>query len=752
MNFTTTANSAGQIAIVLSATTDNAFLNGLEIYGGGATPPPTPAPTATPSPTPTPTPTPLPTPPAGDVVAINSGGSASGGFVADTDYVGPGSWVDATTHAVDISGVSSPAPEAVYQDNREGPTFTYTIPGLVANANYSVRLHFTELWWSQAGKRLFNVSLGSKQVLTNFDIFATAGAQYKAVVKTFATTANSSGQIVATFQETMDNAAIGAIEVQKAGATPTPTPTATPTASPAPSPTPVSTAFVDWPTYGYDNARDGYNPSTSAFTPAQLPNLHTAWNVSLYSGAQTQPIVATNVAGHAAVLVVGTGNGYENAYDGLSGTRLWSQFVGKQNLGACGTNGVAGTAQYDAALGAVFVAAGNNATTNHVILYRLNVATGAITGQVDLSTALLAGESTSAHTAVTLANGLLYIGEGSNCEAASWRGQVVAINPSTLAVSNTFYATYGHGGNYGGGGIWAWGGVSADPSGNIFFSAGNAETANTYNSGTISPPFVVAPTEYTGYAEHLVETNGALTSVIGSNYPGFNFAIGGRDLDYVGVPVIFKPLGCNEMAAAQGKGGTLVVTDTTNYAATPTQFAFSTPSGLADYMGNPAYSPLTGYVYAAISSSTDSLAPPGLAAIGSCGKTMVWHSQFGPDSFAYQSLGATPRSAPTVTAGGIVFLGTPCTTTGSGGCGTPGALSGAVWAIDASTGNVLGGGNPILYTGDNVRMAPTIDGKWMWVLDDSGNFYGLTVDTSVPGIAIRHAASRGLRSIHWGAH
>ncbi|MBD5634861.1 MAG: hypothetical protein IAI49_10315, partial [Candidatus Eremiobacteraeota bacterium] len=444
-----------------------------------------------------------------------------------------------------------------------------------------------------------------------------------------------------------------------------------------------------------------------------------------------------------------TGSGYENAYDGLSGTRLWSTFLGTQNEGQCGTGGIAGTAQYDAALGAVFVAAGNSATTNHVVLYRLSVASGAITGRVDLSTALLPGENTSAHTAITFANGLLYVGEASNCEAASWRGQVVAIDPSTLAVKDVFYTTYGRGANYGGGGIWAWGGVSADASGNIFFAAGNAETANTISSGTLAPPFVVAPAENTAYAEHLVETNPTLTTVLGSNAPRFNFAVGNVDLDYTGTPVIFKPLGCNEMAAAQGKGGTRVVTDTTNFSATPTQFAFSMPSALANYMGNPAYSPLTGLVYAAVSSSTDSLEPPGLAALGACGRTIAWHSRFGPDSFAYQTLGATPRSAPTVTAGGIVFLGTPCTSSGSGGCGAPGALNGAVWAVDASTGTVLGGGNPILTTGDDVRMAPTVDGQWMWVLDDSGNFYGLTLDTSVPGIARRAPPARGLSKLRW---
>jgi hypothetical protein len=479
-----------------------------------------------------------------------------------------------------------------------------------------------------------------------------------------------------------------------------------------------------------------------------LSNLHEAWYVPLQSGSQTQPIIATNVAGHAAVLIVGTGSGYEEAFDGTTGVRLWETQLGIENEGVCGDAGIAGSAQYDAALGAVFVASGNSAALNHDVLYRLNVATGAITGQVDLSTNLLPGESTSAHTSVTLANGALYLGTGSNCEAASWRGQVISVDPTSLAVTGRFFTTYGQGGNYGGGGVWGWGGVSADSTGNIYLGSGNAETPNTIISGTIEPPFVPAGNEFTGYAEQLTELSANLGTVLGSNYPGFNFGIGGSDLDFPGTPVIFAPLGCDVMAANQGKGGTLVVYDTRNLSAPVAQYTFSTPSGLADYVGNPAYSPITGLLYAAISSSTDSMEPPGLAALGSCGQALLWHTQFGPDSFAYQSFGATPRSAPTVTAGGVVFLGTPCTPNGSG-CGPPGSLAGAIWALDASTGTILGGGNPILLTGDNVRMAPTVDGAWMWVIDDSGNLYGLTVDPSIPSLRHRPAPQHGLRRLHW---
>jgi hypothetical protein len=331
----------------------------------------------------------------------------------------------------------------------------------------------------------------------------------------------------------------------------------------------------------------------------------------------------------------------------------------------------------------------------------------------------------------------LYLGTSSNCEQASWRGRVVSVNPSTMAVQNTFFTTYSFG-SYGGGGVWAWGGVSADGAGNVYLGSGNAETPDTISSGTEAAPFVSTTDEQAGYAEHLVKISSDLSTVEDSNYPGFNFKVGNSDLDYTGTPVLFQPSGCDLMSATQGKGGTLVINDTTNLS-TPVSYTLSMPNGIADYIGNPGYSPDTGLLYAAVASSQGgSLEPPGMVALqfSGCNSSILWHTAFGPDSFSYESIGAVPRSAPTVTAGGVVFMGTPCTPSGSG-CGAPGALSGAVWALDASTGAVLNGGNPVLFTPDHIRMAPTADGLWLWVYDNSGNLYGLTVDSSVPTIQKR---------------
>ena len=108
---------------------------------------------------------------------------------------------------------ANPAPQAVYQTNRFG-NFTYTIPGFTAGANYIVDLHFAETFWTAPGQRLFNVLINGKQVLTNYDIFASAGGEFIATVESFAVTADSTGTITLQFVSgAADNPQVNGIEI-----------------------------------------------------------------------------------------------------------------------------------------------------------------------------------------------------------------------------------------------------------------------------------------------------------------------------------------------------------------------------------------------------------------------------------------------------------------------------------------------------------------------------------------------------------
>jgi len=143
-------------------------------------------------------------------VDISAGGPAAAPFAADEDFTGGAT--AATTHAITTTGLTNPAPQSVYQHNRYG-NFTYTIPGLTAGASYTVRLHFAEEYWTTAGSRTFNVLINGTQVLTNFDIFATAGGEYIAVIEPFTATASSTGTITIQFVTVKDNAQVNGIEI-----------------------------------------------------------------------------------------------------------------------------------------------------------------------------------------------------------------------------------------------------------------------------------------------------------------------------------------------------------------------------------------------------------------------------------------------------------------------------------------------------------------------------------------------------------
>jgi fibronectin type 3 domain-containing protein len=156
-----------------------------------------------------------------DFIAIAAGGpaesDATGGdanFAADVDFSGGGDSTH-TTHTINLAqpGVNA-APMGVYQYGRAGVT-TYTIPGMVAGSTHTVLLHFSENYFTAAGKRVFNVAINGITVLSDFDIYKTVGAQYTALEETFTATANSSGDIVIAFTDgTANQPLIDGIEIR----------------------------------------------------------------------------------------------------------------------------------------------------------------------------------------------------------------------------------------------------------------------------------------------------------------------------------------------------------------------------------------------------------------------------------------------------------------------------------------------------------------------------------------------------------
>ncbi len=152
-----------------------------------------------------------------DIAAGASANVPNSPFVADSGYFSGTTSTYSVGNAINLSGVANPAPQAVYQTERFGSNnsnFTYTIPNLAANAQYDVRLDFSENFFNSAGSRLFNVKINGNQVLTNFDIFAAAGAEFKAVAKSFEdVAADGNGYVTIEFDNVAGGAKVDGIEI-----------------------------------------------------------------------------------------------------------------------------------------------------------------------------------------------------------------------------------------------------------------------------------------------------------------------------------------------------------------------------------------------------------------------------------------------------------------------------------------------------------------------------------------------------------
>jgi len=279
---------------------------------GGPCPTNTPTPLATNTPTLTPTPSPIP----GTVVkAINSGGGATGNWLADTNF-DSGNMYEDTSTAIDTSGWLDPniAPQIVYQNVRWNAAFTYNVNGLSPNTSYVVLLHFAELSLNAVGARKFNVAINGTTVLSAFDVVAAAGFKH-AIGKWFNATSNGSGVIAIAFTNGgADNPMVSGIEIiQPPGATNTPTRTNTPT---GPTNTPTQTNTPTGPTN---------TPTNTPVGPTNTPtNTPTRTNTPVATATPTNTAVTSS--GNLALGKPITDSGHTgtfvatNANDGNTGT------------------------------------------------------------------------------------------------------------------------------------------------------------------------------------------------------------------------------------------------------------------------------------------------------------------------------------------------------------------------------------------------------------------------------------------------
>lgn len=192
-------------------------------------------------------------------------GAPNGAFT----FQGTGRESDGATITIPAS-LTNPAPQAVYKTEHIAP-FTYTIPNLTPNGNYVVNLHFDEDYFTTANQRTSNVFINGTKVLSNFDIYATAGGAHTANIQSFATQADSSGTITVAMTSVINAGLLSGIEVGVGGYPGNPqgpTLIGQPTGLTA---SPVSATAVDlnWnPSYTPGVTYSVYRSTASGFTPS----------------------------------------------------------------------------------------------------------------------------------------------------------------------------------------------------------------------------------------------------------------------------------------------------------------------------------------------------------------------------------------------------------------------------------------------------------------------------------------------------
>jgi hypothetical protein len=121
-----------------------------------------------------------------------------------------------TTASFITTAIKGTPDQWLFQNERysqnDSPAMVYTIPAPIGT--YTLNLYFSENYVQGIGQRVFSVKVNGALILTKFDIFAAAGAQDTAVIKTFVVL--STGTITIEFDHenpAVQNPKIDAIEL-----------------------------------------------------------------------------------------------------------------------------------------------------------------------------------------------------------------------------------------------------------------------------------------------------------------------------------------------------------------------------------------------------------------------------------------------------------------------------------------------------------------------------------------------------------
>lgn len=263
------------------------------------------------------------------------------------------------------------------------------------------------------------------------------------------------------------------------------------------------------------------------------------------------------------------------AIDGDGGEVLWTRSLGTEDVnGGCGTYGVSSTGVVDPVRGLLYVA---DATG---LVHALALSDGSEAPGWPVR-AIRRRRTEYVWGGLRLVGSRLYIPVSSYCDAPDRsgvpaEGRVLAYDVDQPSAAPLTFDPVPGPDNLGG--IWGWGGVSVSiDTQRLYTGVGNAD-----------------PDVDNGASDSMVELSSDLSQLIGTDRAPD--AVAGGGIDIGAAPVLFTPVGCPVLLAANVKSGELLVWR--QDALTRGPYArIPLSDGVDAFVGAPSWSPRTGMLY-----------------------------------------------------------------------------------------------------------------------------------------------------------
>jgi len=145
--------------------------------------------------------------------SVCMGATSQSHFAPPDGYVQGASTLFTVTRSINLTGVTGPAPLAVYQQQRwSSPTLTFLFTNLHAGATYRMRLHGAET--AGVYGRTFKVEVNGTTVCDRYGIAAVAGGLDRAAAPAFDVSADGAGRIELKLTRVTENPLVGGIEIR----------------------------------------------------------------------------------------------------------------------------------------------------------------------------------------------------------------------------------------------------------------------------------------------------------------------------------------------------------------------------------------------------------------------------------------------------------------------------------------------------------------------------------------------------------